>query len=71
MGRVGGVSLYIAEKNACTEFCELDIADDHIECVFGKFHLNDQTNIVGVVYRPPNTVKPVYNDHFVGYFSAF
>ena len=55
MGRGGGVSLYIAEKIACTELCELDIVDDHIECVFAKLHLNGQTYIVGVVYRPPNS----------------
>ena len=55
MGRGGGVSLYIAEKIACTELCEFDIVDDHIECVFAKLHLNGQTYIVGVVYRPPNS----------------
>ena len=49
------VSVYSSKKVACTELCELDIADDHIECVLAKHHLNGQTYIVGVVYRPPNS----------------
>ena len=67
MGREGGVSLYIAENIACTELCELDIVDDHIECVFAKLHLNGQTYIVGVVYRPPNSNIVDFNNtmHFI------
>ena len=67
MGRGGGVSLYIAEKIACTELCELDIADDHIEGVFAKLHLNGQTYIVGVVYRPPNSNIVDFNNtmHYI------
>ena len=55
LGRAGGVSLYIAEKFTYTHFSELDIVNDHIECVFAKIHLNGQTYITGVVYHPPNS----------------
>ena len=48
------MSLFIAEKISCTELHELNAVDEHIECVFTKLHLNGQTYIVGVVYRPPN-----------------
>ena len=54
-GKVGGVSLYIAEKLAYTEPPELDIVDDCIGCVFARVHVNGQAYIVGVVYRPPNS----------------
>ena len=49
------VSVYSRKKNACTELCELDIVDDHNECVFAELLLNGQTYIVGVVNRPPNS----------------
>ena len=42
-------------KFTYTHLSELDIVNDHIECVFAKMHLNDQTYITGVVYRPPNS----------------
>ena len=66
-GRGGGVSLYIEEKIACTELCKLDIIDDHIECVFAKPYLNGQTDMVGVVYRPPNSNIVDFNNtmHFI------
>ena len=62
MGRGGGVFLYTAEKNACTELCKLDIVDDRIECVFAKLHLNCQTCIVGVVCLPPNSNFVYFNN---------
>ena len=55
LGRGGGVSLYIAEKFTYIHLSELDIVNDHIECVFAKIHLNGQTYITSVVYRPPNS----------------
>ena len=54
-GRGGGVSLFIGEKFSYAELHELNAVDLHIECVFAKLHLNGQTYIVGVVYRPPNS----------------
>ena len=54
LGTGGGVFLCIAEKFTYTHLFELDIVNDYIECVFAKIHLNGQTSITGVVYRPPN-----------------
>ena len=47
-----------------TYFCRQNtqVVDDHIECVFAKLHLNGQTYIVGVVYRPPNSNIVDFND---------
>ena len=53
--RGGGVSLYIAEKLACTELPEFGIVDDCIECIFAKLHVNGQAYSFGGVYRPPNS----------------
>ena len=48
-------------------YLELDIVDDHIECVFAKLHLNGQIYIVGVAYRPPNSNTVAFNNtmHYI------
>ena len=38
-----------------TEFQELNIVEDHIECVFVKIMDKGNVFIVGTVYRPPNS----------------
>ena len=45
-GKGGGVSLLIQE---------LDMIDDHIECIFIKITIRGNTYFMGLVYRPPNS----------------
>ena len=45
-----------------TELPELCIVQDYIECVFVKICHMNQTLIVGVVYRPPNSNIADFND---------
>ena len=58
----GGVSLLISEKLMYTEFQELNIVEDYIECVFVKIMDKGNVIIVGTVYRPPNSNIVEFND---------
>ena len=58
----GGVSLLISEKLMYAEFQELNIVEDHVECVFVKMMYKGNVIIVGTVYRPPNSNIVDFND---------
>ena len=45
-----------------TEFQELNIVEDNIECVFVKMMGKGNVIIVGIVYRPPNSNIVDFND---------
>ena len=45
-----------------TEFQELNIVEDHVECVFVKMMYKGNVIIVGTVYRPPNSNIVDFND---------
>ena len=45
-----------------TEFQELNVVEDHVECVFVKMMYKGNVIIVGTVYRPPNSNIVDFND---------
>ena len=53
-GKGGGVSLFISDDIIYSEIQELDMVEDHIECIFIKITTSGHTYFIGLAYRPPN-----------------
>ena len=55
--RGGGVALYIHDSLTYREHSDLNAhANQNFECVFADIsHISFGTNVVGAIYRPPNT----------------
>ena len=58
----GRVSMFISEKMMYTEFKELNVVKDYLECVFVKILHTGNLIVVGTVYRPPNSNVIDFND---------
>ena len=54
-GKGGGVSLFISDDIVYSEIQELNMVEDHIECIFIKITIRGHTYFIGLVYRPPNS----------------
>ena len=54
-GKGGGVSLFISDDIIYSEIQELDMVEDHIECIFIKITTRGHTYFIGLAYRPPNS----------------
>ena len=54
-GKGGGVSLFISDDIVYSEIQELNMVEDHIECIFIKINIRGHTYFIGLVYRPPNS----------------
>ena len=52
-GKGGGVSLFISDDIVYSEIQELNMVEDHIECIFIKITIRGHTYFIGLVYRPP------------------
>ena len=54
-GKCGGVSLFISDDIVYCGIQELNMVEDHIECIFIKITIRGHTYFIGLVYRPPNS----------------
>ena len=54
-GKCGGVSLFISDDIVYSEIQELNMVEDHIECIFIKITIRGHTYFIGLVYWPPNS----------------
>ena len=50
----GGVAMYIRQTFDATRLIELDITEDHIECIACTVAVGQATWFVAVIYRPPS-----------------
>ena len=53
--RGGGVCLYV-KNSLFVKVCDFDIDDDHSESLFIEINTKDKNLIVGVIYRPPDSI---------------
>ena len=51
----GGVSLFISSNIKYKELTEFYISNDNLECLFVEAEIDSAKEIIGIVYRPPNS----------------
>ena len=60
----GGVSLFIASHIKYKQLTEFCIINDHLECIFIEAEIKSSFNIIGIVYRPPNSDMNAFTSLF-------